>query len=75
MEEISRQVQLLHKTINAQQALFWKHNEEEYDGFGSDSSSCRSSCSHRRQIRMNNIKIDIPYFEGKVQVDEYVDWL
>ncbi|AES79241.1 hypothetical protein MTR_7g060240 [Medicago truncatula] len=75
MEEISRQVQLQQKTVNAQQPLFWKHDEEEYDGSGSDSSSSRSSRSHRCLIRMNDIKIDIQAFDGKLQPDEFVDWL
>jgi hypothetical protein len=42
---------------------------------GSDSSSSRSSRSHRCQPRMNDIKVDIPDFEGELQPDEFADWL
>ncbi|KEH33749.1 NB-ARC domain disease resistance protein [Medicago truncatula] len=42
---------------------------------GNDSSSSRSSRSHRRQTRMSDIKVDIPDFEGKLQPDEFADWL
>ena len=71
-----RQIQLLQETVNAQQALLEAQRRRNHDdGSGSDSSSSRSSRSHRRQTRMNDIKVDIPNFEGKLHPDEFVDWL
>ncbi|AES75827.2 hypothetical protein MTR_6g060120 [Medicago truncatula] len=59
MEEMRRQIQQLQETINAQQALLEAQRIRFDDGSGSDSSSSRSIRSHRRQLRMNDIKIDI----------------
>jgi len=75
MEEMWRQIQLLQKTVNAQQALLEAQRRRVDDvGSSSDSSSSRSRRSHRRQTRMNDIKVDIPDFEGNLQHDEFVDW-
>ena len=76
MEEIRRQIQLLQETINIQQALLEAHKRRfDDDGSGSDSSSSRSSCSQQCQPWMNDIKVDIPDFEGELQPDEFVGWL
>lgn len=47
----------------------------EVDDSDSDSSPSRSSRSQRRQLQMNDIKVDILDFEGKLQPNEFVDWL
>jgi len=74
MEEMRRQIQLLHETVSAQQAFLEAHRRRiDDDDYGSDSSSSRSSCSQWPQLRMNDIKVDIPNFEGKLQPDEFVD--
>jgi len=76
MEEMRRQIKLLQETVNVQQALLEaQRRRNDDDGSGSDSSSSRSSRSHRHQTRMNDIKVDIPDFEGKLHPDEFVDWL
>jgi len=76
MKEMRRQIQLLQETVNAQQAFLEAQQRRfEDDGSSSDSSSSRSSRLHRRQLRMNEIKVDIPDFDGKLQPNEFVDWL
>ena len=76
MEEMRQQIQQLQETVNAQQALLEAQQRRfEDDISGNDSSLSRSSRSHRCQPRMNDIKIDIPDFEGELQPDEFVDWL
>jgi len=76
MEEMRRQIQLLQETVNVQQALLEAHKRRfDDDGFGSDSSSSRSSRSQQCQPRMNDIRVEIPDFEGELQPDEFVDWL
>jgi len=72
MEEMRRQIQQLQETVNAQQALLQAQQRRfEDDGSSSDSSSFRSSRSHRCQLRMNDIKVDIPEFDGMLQPDEF----
>jgi len=49
----------------------------DYNPFGSESAASRSS---RRQGRhhgggFNDFKVDIPEFEGKLDPDEFLDWL
>jgi len=75
MEEKSRQIQLLHEIVNIQQALLEEKRRRFDDRYVSDSSSSRSSRSHRRQLRINDMKLDIQEFEGKLQPDEFVDWI
>jgi len=77
MEEMRQQIQLLQETINAQKALLEAQRRKvDVDGSGSDSSLYRSNHSHPRQPQKNDIKIDIPNFEGKLQPDEFVKyWL
>ena len=76
MEELRRKIQELQETVNAQQAILEAQRRRvDDDGSGSDSSSSRSSSSHRRQTPINDIKVDIPDFEGKLHPDEFVDWL
>jgi len=60
MEEMRRQIQQLQETVNSQQAIL---------------EAQQRSRSHRRQLRMNDIKLDIPDFEGNLQPNEFVDWL
>jgi hypothetical protein len=67
MEEMRRQIQQLQETVNAQQALLEVQQRRFKDDIsGSVSSSSRSSHSHLRQLQMNDIKVDIPDFEGNL---------
>jgi len=76
MEEMRRQIQQLQETINAQQAqLEAQHMQSDDDESSSESSSLRSRRPQRQSFRDNDIKVDIPDFEGKLQPDEFVDWL
>ncbi|KEH43904.1 hypothetical protein MTR_1g105095 [Medicago truncatula] len=64
------------EVINVQHALLEAQRRRfDDDGFGSDSSSSRSNRLHRRQLLMNDMKVDIPDFEGKLQPNKFVDWL
>ena len=47
----------------------------EDDDTSNDSSSTRSTRTRRKQFRINDIKVDILDFEGKLQPDEVVEWL
>jgi len=76
MEEMRRQIQLLQETVNVQRASLEAHKRRfDDDGSDSDSSSSRSSRSQQCQPRMNDIKVDIPDFNGELQPVEFVDWL
>ena len=60
MEEMRRQIQQLQETVDSQQAILEAQQRIH---------------SHRRQLRMNDIKVDIPDFEGSLQPDDFLDWL
>lgn len=76
MEEMRRQIQQLQETVNAQQAqLEAQHMQSDVDESSSESSSLRSRRPQRQSFRDNDIKVDIPDFEGKLHPDEFVDWL
>jgi len=76
MEEMRRQIQQLQETVNAQQAqLEAQHMQSDIDESSSESSSLRSRRPQRQSFRDNDIKVDIPDFEGKLHPDEFVDWL
>ncbi|KEH22241.1 hypothetical protein MTR_7g034745 [Medicago truncatula] len=76
MEEMRRQIQQLQETINAQQEqLEAQHMQSDVDESSSKSSSLRSRRPQRQSFRDNDIKVDIPDFEGKLHPDEFVDWL
>ncbi|KEH19386.1 hypothetical protein MTR_8g054490 [Medicago truncatula] len=76
MEEMKRQIQQLQETVNAQQAqLEAQHMQSYVDESSSESSSLRSRRPQRQSFRDNDIKVNIPNFEGKLHPDEFVDWL
>jgi hypothetical protein len=76
MEEMRRQIQQLQETVNAQQArLEAQQIHPENDESDGDSSSIESHRPQRQQFRNDDIKVDIPDFEGKLQPDEFDDWL
>ncbi|XP_039686533.1 uncharacterized protein [Medicago truncatula] len=76
MEEMRRQIQQLQEIVNAQQAqLEAQHMQSDVDESSSESSSLRSRRPQRQSFRDNDIKVDIPDFEGKLHPDEFVDWL
>jgi len=76
IEVMRRQIQLLQETVNVQQDLLEAHQRRfDDDGSGSGSSTSRNSRSHRCQPRMNDIKVDIPDFDGELQPNEFDDWL
>jgi hypothetical protein len=47
----------------------------EVDTSSSDSSLTRRCRPHRKSSRNDDIRVEIPYFEGRLQPDEFVDWL
>jgi hypothetical protein len=47
----------------------------EVDTSSSDSSLTRRCRPHRKSSRSDDIRVEIPDFEGKLQPDEFVDWL
>jgi hypothetical protein len=76
MEEMRRQIQQLQETVNAQQTLLEAQQiHPENDESDGDSSSIESHRPQRQQFRNDDIKVDIPDFEGKLQPDEFDDWL
>jgi len=76
MEEMRRQIQQLQETVNAQQAqLEAQYMQSDVDESSSELSSLRSCRPQRQSFRDNDVKVDIPDFEGKLHPDEFVDWL
>lgn len=75
-EEMRRQIQQLQETVDAQQALLGAHHRQsDNDESSSDASSFRSRRPRKQLFRHDDIKVEIPDFEGKLQPDEFVDWL
>jgi len=70
-----RQIQRLQETVNAQQAQLEAQHMQSDDDESSKSTSLRSHRPQRQSFKDNEIKVDIPDFEGKLQPDEFVDWL
>jgi len=58
MEEMGRQIQQPQETVNFQQAILEAQQRIH---------------SHRRQLQMNDIKVDILDFEGNLQPDDFLD--
>ena len=76
IEELRRQVQLLQEMVNVQQAQLDAQGKQiEDDSDSSDTSSAGNHQPRRPIVRNNDIKVDIPDFEGKLQPDEFVEWL
>ncbi|GJX74962.1 reverse transcriptase [Tanacetum coccineum] len=89
IDDLRRQVQQLQeelacvKVINEEDEVHDDDSdgEEEYDypfGSSSSSDSGHSSHQHRRVNRSRhdfNFKVDILEFDGKIQPDEFLDWL
>ncbi|MCH93189.1 putative gag-pol polyprotein/retrotransposon, partial [Trifolium medium] len=75
LEDLRRQIQQLQETVNAQQVLLEGYQQEsEVDTSSSDSSSTRRRRLPQRSSRSDDIRVEIPDFEGKLQPDEFVDW-
>ncbi|XP_027348022.1 uncharacterized protein LOC113859448 [Abrus precatorius] len=78
MDELRRQIQELQEIVKEQQALLnrRRNSNSENDSEESNSSS-NTSHPRRKSTRgyFDNIKIDIPKFEGRLQPYEFVDWL
>ena len=78
VEELKRQVRQLQETIEAHQnQLEQQRNNSNHDSGDSDSSSSSSYQVQRPryQRHFNDFKVDIPEFEGRLQPDEFLDWL
>jgi hypothetical protein len=66
----------LQETVNAQQVLLDEYQQRsEVDTSSSDSSLTRRCRPQRKSSRSDDIRVEIPDFEGKLQPDEFVDWL
>ncbi|XP_027351492.1 uncharacterized protein LOC113862615 [Abrus precatorius] len=78
MDELRRQIQELQEIVEEQQSLLnrRRNSNSENDSEESDYSS-NTSHPRRKSTRgyFDNIKIDIPEFEERLQPDEFVDWL
>ena len=75
-EEMRRQIQQLQETVNTQHALLEARQiPSDVEECSSDSSSVRNRHHHKQPFRHDDIKVDIPNFEGKLQPDDFVDWL
>ena len=62
--------------VNVQQAQLDAQGKQiEDDSDSSDTSSAGNHQPRRPIVRNNDIKVDIPDFEGKLQPDEFVEWL
>ncbi|GKA57705.1 putative CCCH-type zinc finger family protein [Tanacetum coccineum] len=89
IDDLRRQVQQLQeelarvKVVNEEDEVHDDDSdgEEEYDNpFGSSSASDSGHSSHQhRRVRRSrhdfDFKVDIPEFDGKIQPDEFLDWL
>ena len=76
IKELRRQVQLLQEMVNVQQAQLDAQGKQiEDDSDSSDTSSAGNHQPRRPIVCNNDIKVDIPDFEGKLQPDEFVEWL
>ena len=78
MEELRQQIQRLQETVETQQAQLNRQRTTASTQDSDDSESSSSYYQMRRpqsQHRFNDFRVDIPEFEGKLQPDEFVDWL
>ncbi|KAK2382521.1 hypothetical protein QL285_070051 [Trifolium repens] len=76
LEDLRAQIQQLQETVDAQQILLDEYQRQsEVDTSSSDSSVTRHCRPPRRSARSDDIRVKIPDFEGKLQPDEFVDWL
>jgi hypothetical protein len=76
LEDLRAQIQQLQETVNAQQVLLDEYQQRsEVDTSSSDSSLTRRCRPHHKSSRSDDIRVEIPDFEGKLQPDEFVDWL
>jgi hypothetical protein len=76
MEDLRVQIQQLQETVESQQILLDEYQRQsEVDSSSSDSSVTRQRRPPRRSARSDDIRVEIPDFEGKLQPDEFVDWL
>ncbi|KAJ1386712.1 hypothetical protein SESBI_40568 [Sesbania bispinosa] len=76
MEELGRQLQQLQATVEIQQAQIEEQRRcLEGESDESDSPYAENHHSQKQQFRCSDIKVEIPDFEGRLQPDEFVDWL
>ncbi|GJU76537.1 transposon ty3-I gag-pol polyprotein [Tanacetum coccineum] len=88
IDDLRRQVQQLQEelasviVVNEEDKVYDDDSDgEEYDNpFDSSSASNSGHSSHQhRRVRMSrhdfDFKVDIPEFDGKIQPDEFLDWL
>ncbi|KAJ1393075.1 hypothetical protein SESBI_35253 [Sesbania bispinosa] len=74
MEELRRQLQQLQATVEIQQAQIEEQRRRlEGESDENDSTYDDNHHSRKQQFRSSDIKVEIPYFEGRLQLDEFVD--
>lgn len=74
MADMRRQIQELQDALQAQQVLLNERQTEDGE-YSSDSSTPRNHRPQRPPVRHDDIKVDIPDFEGRLQPDDFIDWL
>ncbi|KAJ1406684.1 hypothetical protein SESBI_24908 [Sesbania bispinosa] len=73
MEELKR-LQQLQAAVEIQQAQIEEQKRRlEGESDESDSPYTDNHQSRKQQFQSSDIKVEIPYFEGKLQSDEFVD--
>ena len=81
LDELCQQVQRIQEIVEAQQAQLQQQEVPIFYHDSEESESSSSTNTNRRQHRFptrnqfNDFKVNIPKFEGCLQLDEFVDWL
>lgn len=74
MADMRRQIQEFQNALQAQQVLLNERQPEDEES-SSDSSTPRNRRPQKPQVRHDDITVDIPNFEGRLQPDDFIDWL